>query len=196
MSKVTSLHSIFRKNSIYGANIGFHTLTFARSLGRWRCLKPRATYPVVIEGHLISNVYMDEVLRSVALPFCAKTSHSTRPRMTMPEHTSLESAKTMLCVQKKSTVVEPQNAPLHNMLLLVAYCVPCIHNMLRWGILCTLHTQYATRGAYCVGSVHMLFQWSSEGTQYALLENMSRGMFAFFLTVLSTSICLSYEPCV
>ena len=51
-------------------------------------------------------------------------------------------------------------------------------------ILCTLHTQYATRGAYCVGSVHMLFQWSSEGTQYALLENMSRGMFAFFLTVL------------
>ena len=73
----------------------------------------------------------------------------------------------------------PQNAPLHNMLLLVAYCVPCIHNMLRWSILCTLHTQYATRGAYCVGSVHMLFQWSSEGTQYALLENMSRGMFAF-----------------
>ena len=75
--------------------------------------------------------------------------------------------------------VGPQNAPLHNMLLLVAYCVPCIHNMLCWSILCTLHTQYATRGAYCVGSVHMLFQWSSEGTQYALLENMSRGMSAF-----------------
>ena len=56
------------------------------------------------------------------------------------------------------------------------------------------HRQYATRGAYCVGSVHMLIQWSSEGTQYALLENMSRGMFAFFLTVLSTPICLSYEP--
>ena len=72
--------------------------------------------------------------------------------------------------------VGPQNAPLHNMLLLVAYCVPCIHNMLRWSILCTLHTQYATRGAYCVGSVHMLFQWSYEGTQYALLENMSRGI--------------------
>ena len=72
--------------------------------------------------------------------------------------------------------VGPQNAPLHNMLLLVAYCVPCIHNMLRWSILCTLHTQYATRGAYCVGSVHMLFQWSSEGTQYALLENMFRGI--------------------
>ena len=80
----------------------------------------------------------------------------------------------------RTTYVGPQNAPLHNMLLLVAYCVPCIHNMLRWSILCTLHTQYATRGAYCVGSVHMLFQWSSEGTQYALLENMSRGMFAFF----------------
>ena len=65
----------------------------------------------------------------------------------------------------------PQNAPLHNMLLLVAYCVPCIHNMHCWSILCTQHTQNATRGAYCVGSVHMLFQWSSEGTQYALLEN-------------------------
>ena len=74
------------------------------------------------------------------------------------------------------SIVGPQNAPLHNMLLLVAYCVPCIHNMLRWSILCTLHTQYATRGAYCVGSVHMLFQWSSESTQYALLENMSRGI--------------------
>ena len=72
--------------------------------------------------------------------------------------------------------VGPQNAPLHNMLLLVAYCVPCIHNMLHWSILCTLHTQYATSGAYCVGSIHMLFQWSSEGTQYALLENMSRGI--------------------
>ena len=67
-------------------------------------------------------------------------------------------------------------------------------------ILCTLHTQYATRGAYCVGSVHMLFQWSSEGTQYALLENMSRGMFAFLsnfpldihLSILRT-LCL--EPC-
>ena len=66
-----------------------------------------------------------------------------------------------------SSIVGPQNAPLHNMLLLVAYCVPCIHNMLRWSILCTLHTQYATSGAYCVGSIHMLFQWSSEGTQYA-----------------------------
>ena len=81
--------------------------------------------------------------------------------------------------KRKLGFVGPQNAPLHNMLLLVAYCVPCIHNMLRWSILCTLHTQYATRGAYCVESVHMLFQWSSEGTQYALLENMSRCMFAF-----------------
>ena len=94
----------------------------------------------------------------------------------------------------------PQNAPLHNMLLLVAYCVPCIHNMLRWSFLCTLHTQYATRGAYCVGSVHMLFQWSSEGTQYALFENMSRGMSAFLsdcpldihLSILRT-LCL--KPC-
>ena len=98
------------------------------------------------------------------------------------------------------STVGPQNAPLHNMLLLVAYCVPCIHNMLRWSILCTLHTQYATRGAYCVGSVHMLFQWSSEGTQYALLENMSRGMFAFLsncpldinLSILRT---LYLKPC-
>ena len=72
--------------------------------------------------------------------------------------------------------------------------------MLRWSILCSLHTQYATRGAYCVGSVHMLFQWSSEDTQYALLENMSRGMFAFFsncpldihLSILRT---LYLKPC-
>ena len=40
---------------------------------------------------------MDEVLRSVVLPFNAKTSDSTRPRMAMPEHSALESAKTMLC---------------------------------------------------------------------------------------------------
>ena len=52
---------------------------------------------MVIEGHLISQVNMDEALMSVVLPFCAKTSDSTRPRMTMSEHTSLESAKTMLC---------------------------------------------------------------------------------------------------
>ena len=39
---------------------------------------------------------MDERLRSVALPtchFCAKTSDSARPRITVPEHTSLESTK-------------------------------------------------------------------------------------------------------
>ena len=36
---------------------------------------------------------MDEVLRYVVLPFCAKTSDSTRPMMTMPEHTSLESTE-------------------------------------------------------------------------------------------------------
>ena len=97
MSKLTGLHSIFHKNSINGANKGFHTLTFAMSLGRCRCLKPRTTDLVVIEGHLISQVYMDEALKSVVLPFCAKTSDSTRPRMFMSEHTSIESAKTMLC---------------------------------------------------------------------------------------------------
>ena len=52
---------------------------------------------VFIEGHLISQVYMDEVLRSVVLSFCAKTSDNTRPRMIMPEHISIESAETMLC---------------------------------------------------------------------------------------------------
>ena len=46
---------------------------------------------------MISQVYMDEVLRFVVLPFCAKTSDSTLPRKTMPELISLESAKTMLC---------------------------------------------------------------------------------------------------
>ena len=34
--------------------------------------KPRTTDLVVIEGHLISHVYMDEVLRSVVLPFVRK----------------------------------------------------------------------------------------------------------------------------
>ena len=50
-----------------------------------------------IEGHLISQSYIDEMLWSVVLPFCAKTSDSARPRMPMPELTSLESSKTMLC---------------------------------------------------------------------------------------------------
>ena len=80
---------------MFGANRGFQTLTFARSLGRKRCLKPRTTDLVMLEGHLISEVYMDEVIKSVVLPFCAKTSDSTMPRMTMSEHTSLESTKTM-----------------------------------------------------------------------------------------------------
>ena len=52
---------------------------------------------MVKEGCLISQVYMDEVLRYVVLLFCAKTSDSTRPMKTMPELTSLESAKSMLC---------------------------------------------------------------------------------------------------
>ena len=94
MSKLTGLHYIFRKNSIYGANMGFHALMFARSLGRWRCLKPRTTALVVIQGHLISQLYMDEMLRSVVLPFlCENQQHYHWLRMTMPEHTSLESAK-------------------------------------------------------------------------------------------------------
>ena len=72
MSKLTGLHSIFRKKSIYGANIAFHTLTFARSLERLRRLKPSTTDLVVIEEHLISQVYMDEVLMSVVLNFVLK----------------------------------------------------------------------------------------------------------------------------
>ena len=47
--------------------------------------KPKATDQVLIEGHLIRPVYMDEVLRYVVLLFCVKTSDSTRPKMTMPE---------------------------------------------------------------------------------------------------------------
>ena len=47
----------------------------------------KTTDLVVIEGHLIGKLYMNEVLRSVVPPFCAKTSDSTRPRMTMLEHT-------------------------------------------------------------------------------------------------------------
>ena len=97
MPNLTGLHSSFSKNSMYAANIGFHALTFARSLGRWSCFKPRMTDPVLIEGHLISPVCIVEVLMSVVLPFFAKTSDSTRPRMKISEQASLESAKTMLC---------------------------------------------------------------------------------------------------
>ena len=47
--------------------MGFHALTFARSLGK--CLtKPWATDLVVIEGHMISQSHMDEMLRHVVLP--------------------------------------------------------------------------------------------------------------------------------
>ena len=46
---------------------------------------------------MINQVYMNEVLRSVVLSFLVKASDSTRPRMTLPERTSLEPAKTMLC---------------------------------------------------------------------------------------------------
>ena len=66
MSKLTGLHTIFSKNSIYCVNIGFRALMFARSLGR--CLKTRKTDLVATEGHLISQSYMDELLRSVVLP--------------------------------------------------------------------------------------------------------------------------------
>ena len=54
MSKLTGLHTSFCKKSIYGANIGLHALTFARSLGR--CLKPRPTDLVVKDGHSISHL--------------------------------------------------------------------------------------------------------------------------------------------
>ena len=115
MSKLTGLHSIFRKKSINGANIGFHTWTFARSLGRWRCLKPRTTDLVVIERHLISQVYMNEVLKSVVLPFCVETSDSTRPRMTMPEHTSLGSAKNNgVCIDRSLCSSDMSTGVQHN----------------------------------------------------------------------------------
>ena len=55
---------------------------------------------------------MDEVLRSVVLPFlcenqiqylsCAKTRYSTRHMMPIPEHTSLGSAKSVLCASYRS----------------------------------------------------------------------------------------------
>ena len=66
--------------------------------------KRRTTALVVIQGHLISQLYMDGKLRSVALLFCLKTSNSTQPRITMPEHTSLESA--MLCVLTGQTCLQ------------------------------------------------------------------------------------------
>ena len=72
---------------------GLYHWATALPLRRWRCLKHRTTALVVIQGHAIIQKYMDEILRSVALPFCAITSDSTRHRITMPEHTSLEKAK-------------------------------------------------------------------------------------------------------
>ena len=109
MSKVTGLRSIFRKNSVCGANIGFHTLTCGRSLGRWRCLEIRATDLVVMQGHVISQLYMDEVLRSVVLPFCTKTSDRTRPRMTMPEHHDI-----FLYSQMCGQWIHPEIHPSHD----------------------------------------------------------------------------------
>ena len=42
----------------------------------------------------------------------------------------------------------------------------------------------------------MLFQWSSEGTQYALLENMSRGICLSFYDIhLSILRTLCLKPC-
>ena len=38
--------------------MGFHAFKLAKSL--WRCLKPRATDPMVIEGDLRSESHMDE----------------------------------------------------------------------------------------------------------------------------------------
>ena len=40
----------------------------------------------------------------------------------------------------------------------------------------------------------MLFQWSSEGTQYALLENMSHGIFAFYAPAMTMAGALSVTP--
>ena len=37
------------------------------------CLKPRMAALVVIQGHLISQLYMDEMLRSVVLPLLCET---------------------------------------------------------------------------------------------------------------------------
>ena len=67
MSKLTGLHAIFRKISIYGANMGFRALTFTMSLGK--SLKPMATDLEVIKGHLISQSHTDAVFRPVALTF-------------------------------------------------------------------------------------------------------------------------------
>ena len=82
MSELTGLHAIFRKISIFGTSIGFRAITFAMSGD-----------VVVIVGNLMSQLYMDEVLRPVVCIYCARTSASTKPGMTTPEHISPESAK-------------------------------------------------------------------------------------------------------
>ena len=50
----------------------------------------------VIEGHLTSQEYMGEVLRPVVLLFYAKTSGSTRPRMTY-QNTPHENQQKQCC---------------------------------------------------------------------------------------------------
>ena len=62
MSKIIGLHAIFRKFSVLGSNMGFHANKSTRSPCPWEMLKPRVTDLVVIEGNLISQSYMDEVV--------------------------------------------------------------------------------------------------------------------------------------
>ena len=69
----------------------------------WVCLQfvivvfPDHTHLLVlvfIEGDLISQSFMGDVLRPIVLPFmCVRTSANTGPRMITPEHISPESAK-------------------------------------------------------------------------------------------------------
>ena len=68
--------------------MGFHTLTLAWSLGGFK--KPRATDPVVKEGILISQSYMDELLMHVVLHFAVPEPMQVlvRPRMAMPGYIS------------------------------------------------------------------------------------------------------------
>ena len=114
MSKLTGLHSIFRKNSIF------------QSKHRFLCINVRKV-PQEMEmfknlGRQLWWLYRD--IWSVnctwmrcwgLLPclFCAKTSDSTRPRITMPEHTS---TKTMLCVLTGQTCLWHiwTEGPTHN----------------------------------------------------------------------------------
>ena len=81
--------------------MGFHALTFAMSLGG--CSTLSATDLMVIEGNLISQSYMAEMLRSVVLPFlcenlCKYQAYDDNAITYLTRISKFSFIRTMLCV--------------------------------------------------------------------------------------------------